>query len=124
MVMDISHIPIKIEIEGIGQLRGELIRFLAPRTINVILRNLPFEGRAAVLTNEIYFRIPVKVGKEKAVLNVEEGTIAYWPMGSAFCIFFKKSRPYSPVNRIGRIIEKIDLFKDVSSGTKIRIEKI
>ena len=122
--MNISHIPIIIEIEGMDPVRGELIRFLAPRTINVILRNLPFEGRAALLTNEIYFRIPVKVGKEKAVLNVEKGTIAYWPMGSSFCIFFQKSRPYSPVNRIGKVLEKIDLFKDVSSGTKIRIEKV
>ena len=107
-----------------GEVRGELIRFLAPRTINVILRSLPFEGRAALLVNEIYFRIPVKVGKEKAVLNVEKGTIAYWPMGTAFCIFFEKSQPYSAVNRIGKIVEKIDLFKDVSSGTKIRIEKV
>jgi len=122
--VNISHIPIKIEIEGMGEVRGELIRFLAPRTINVILRSLPFEGRAALLVNEIYFRIPVKVGKEKAVLNVEKGTIAYWPMGTAFCIFFEKSQPYSAVNRIGKIVEKIDLFKDVSSGTKIRIEKV
>ena len=122
--MNISHIPIKIEIEGIGKVRGELIRFLAPRTINAILRNLPFEGRAALGDNEVYFRIPVKVGKEKAVLNVEKGTIAYWPMGTAFCIFFEKSQPYSAVNRIGKVVEKIGLFKDVSSGTKIRIEKV
>lgn len=122
--MNISHIPIKIEIEGMGEVRGELIRFLAPRTINVILRSLPFECRAALWDNEIYFRIPVKVGKEKAVLNVEKGTIAYWPMGTAFCIFFEKSQPYSAVNRIGKVVEKIGLFKDVSSGTKIRIEKV
>ncbi|MCK5403428.1 hypothetical protein KAI60_04875, partial [Candidatus Bathyarchaeota archaeon] len=63
------------------------------------------------------------VGKEKAVLTVEKGTIAYWPMGSAFCIFFEKSQSFSAVNRIGKVVEKIDLFKDVVSGTKIRIEK-
>jgi len=119
-----SHIPIKIEIEDIGEVRGELIRFLAPRTINVIMRSLPFEGRVALLTNQIYFRIPIKVGKEKAVLTVEKGTIAYWPMGSAFCIFFEKSQSFSAVNRIGKVVEKIDLFKDVVSGTKIRIEKV
>lgn len=121
---NISHIPIQIDIESIGKVSGELIQFLAPRTINAILRKLPFEGRAALWDNEVYFEIPVKVGKEKAVSNVEKGTIAYWPMGTAFCIFFEKAQPYSAVNRIGKVVDNIDLFKEVVSGTKIRIKKV
>jgi hypothetical protein len=122
-VLNISHIPINIKIENIGQVKGELIQFLAPRTINAILRKLPFEGRAALLEHQVYFGIPVKVGKEKPISIVEKGTIAYWPMGTAFCIYFEKTQPYSAVNKIGKVIEHIDLIKKVVNGTKIRIEK-
>ena len=118
-----AHIPILIDVGSLGEIKGEFIRFLAPRTINTILRGLPFEGRATLWGNKVYFQIPVKIGKEKSVLNVEKGTIAYWPMGTAFCIFFDQSQTYSAVNRIGNILGNIDLFKKVKNGTKIRIER-
>ena len=123
MESPLSHIPIVIDIESLGNVRGELIRFFAPRTINAIIRKLPFEGRAALGGNNVYLQIPVKIGKEKAVSTVKKGTIAYWPMGTAFCIFFEQSQPYGSVNRIGKIVENIDLFKKIRSGTKIRIER-
>ena len=123
MEKSISYFPVRIMIEGIGEVKGEFIRFWAPRTVDAILRTLPIEGRAALWHEEVYFEIPVKIGKEKAVSKVETGTIAYWPLGKAVCIFFGKTQPYSEVNRIGRIIENQGLFKEVKSGTKIRIEK-
>jgi len=119
----ISHLPVKIKVEGLGEAEGEFIRFQAPRTVDAILRVLPIEGRAALWQEEIYFEIPVKGGKEKAVSEVEKGTIAYWPMGKALCIFFGTSQPYSAVNKIGRIMENLELFKEVRSGTKIRVER-
>ena len=124
MEKSISHVPVRIIIEGIGEAKGEFIRFLAPRTVDAILRILPIEGRAALWQEEVYFEISVKAGKEKAVSKVETGTMAYWPMGKALCIFFGRSQPYSAVNRIGKILENLELFKEVRSGTKIRIEKV
>jgi len=82
---DISRIPIKIIVEGLGEAEGELIRHLAPRTVDAIANRLPIEGRAALWKEEVYFEIPVKMGEEKAKATVETGTIAYWPMGSAIC---------------------------------------
>ncbi len=64
------------------------------------------------------------MGDEKAKAKVEKGQIAYWPMGSALCIFHGKSQPYSPVNIIGQITKGLELFKRVKSGTKIKVEKI
>jgi hypothetical protein len=122
-LVSLSRFPIKVLIEGVGEARGELVRFLAPRTVEAILRKLPIEGRAAIWKEEVYFEIPVKIGGEKSKPTVEMGTIAYWPMGSALCIFYGESQPYSPVNVVGRITENLDLFKGVKSGTKIRIEK-
>jgi hypothetical protein len=46
---DVSHIKIKFLIEGLGEAEGELVRFLAPRTIDTIVRKLPIEGRRSLL---------------------------------------------------------------------------
>ena len=89
---------------------------------SAIVNRHPIEGRAALWKEEVYFEIPVKMGEEKAKSTVETGTIAYWPMGSALCIFYGSSQPYSPVNVVGRITKNLEFFKQVKSGTKIRIE--
>jgi uncharacterized protein len=120
----VSRIKVKFLIEGVGEAEGELVRFLAPRTIDTIVRKMPIEGRAALWKEEIYFEIPVKMGEEKAKANVENGTIAFWPMGSALCVFYGGSQPYSPVSILGKITKNLDLFRQVKSGTRIRIEPL
>ncbi len=122
--MSVSRIPIKFTIEGIGEAEGELIRHLAPRTVDVISKRLPIEGRAALWKEEVYFQISVKMGKEKAEPTVEKGTIAYWPMGNALCIFYGETQPYSPVNIVGQVTNNLELFERVKSGTKIMVEKM
>lgn len=119
---EISRIKVKFTIEALGEAEGELVRFLAPRTINMIVRKLPLEGRAALWKEEVYFETSIKMGEEKAKGTVENGTIAFWPMGSAICIFYGESQPYSPVNILGKITKNLELFKQVKSGTKIRVE--
>jgi hypothetical protein len=119
---EISRVKIKFIIEGLGEAEGELVRFLSPRTIDMIVRRLPMEGRAALWKEEVYFETPVKMGEEKAKGTVEKGAIAFWPMGSAICIFYGESQPYSPVNVLGKITNNLELFKQVKSGTKIRVE--
>jgi hypothetical protein len=119
---DISRIKIRFLIADLGEAEGELVRFLAPRSIDAIVRKLPFEGRAALWKEEIYFEIPVKLGKEKAKSKVDEGAIAFWPMGSALCIFFGQSQPYSPVSILGKITKNLELFKQIKSGNTIKVE--
>ena len=119
---DVSRIKIKFVIEGLGEVEGELVRFLAPRTIDTIVRKLPVEGRAALWKEEVYFEIPIKMGEEKAKPTVETGTIAFWPMGSALCVFYGKSQPYSPVSILGKITSNLDVFKQVKSGITIKVE--
>ena len=119
---DISRVKVKFLIEGLGEAEGELVRFLAPRTIDAIVRKLPVEGRAALWKEEVYFEIPIKMGEEKAKPTVETGTIAFWPMGSALCVFYGKSQPYSPVSILGKITSNLEIFKQVKSGTTIRAE--
>lgn len=120
---EISRVKIRFVIDGLGKAEGELVRHLAPRTIDMIVRKLPVEGRAALWKEEVYFEIPVKMGEEKAKGTVEKGMIAFWPMGSAICIFYGETQPYSPVNILGEITKNLKLFSKVKSGTKIKVEK-
>jgi hypothetical protein len=119
---EVSRVKVKFTIEALGEAEGELVRFLAPRTVDMIVRKLPLEGRAALWKEEVYFETSIKMGEEKAKATVENGTIAFWPMGSAICIFYGETQPYSPVNVLGKITKNLELFKQVKSGTKIRVE--
>ena len=121
---DISRVKVKFLIEGLGEAEGELVRFLAPRTIDAMVRKFPLEGRAALWKEEVYFEIPIKMGEEKAKPTVETGTVAFWPMGSALCVFYGKSQPYSPVSILGKVTNNLEIFKQVKSGTRIRVELI
>jgi len=121
--MSVSRVPIRFIIENVGEAEGELVRISSPRTTDAIIRQLPIEGRAALWQQEVYFGIPVKMGNEKAKPTLEKGTLAYWPMGSAFCIFYGETQPYSPVNIIGNVTKNLELFERVKSGTKIIVEK-
>ncbi len=119
---DVSRVKIKFLLEGAGEAEGELVRFLAPRTVDTIVRKLPLEGRAALWKEEVYFEIPIKMGEEKAKPTVETGTIAFWPMGSALCVFYGKSQPYSPVSILGKITKNLELFRTAKSGTAVKVE--
>lgn len=121
---DVSRVRIKFIMEGLGEAEGELVRFMAPRSVDNIVRKLPVEGRAAIWKEEVYFEIPVKMGEEKAKPTVEVGTIAFWPMGSALCIFYGVSQPYSPVSILGKITKNLEIFRQVKSGTRMRVEQL
>jgi len=118
-------VSVKFLVEGFSEVaEGEFIRFLAPRTVDAILMKLPVEGRAALWKEEVYFEISVKIGEEKAKAKVDKGTVAFWPMGNALCIFYGETQPYSPVNIVGKVVKNLELFARVKSGTKIRVEKM
>jgi len=120
---DVSRYKIRLIVEGYGEAEAELIRFHSPVTVDNLAKALPFEGRAAKWKEEIYFETPVKLGSEKAKAKVDVGSLAYWPMGSALCVFYGPTDPYSPVNIVGRVASNLELFRSVKSGTKIRVEK-
>ena len=57
-------------------------------------------------------------------MDVEEGDIAYWPLGDGICFFLEKIEPYSEVNVIGKVTENLDLLKSkVRAGTTIIIDR-
>jgi len=93
---------------------------------------LPLKGKANRWGDEIYFRIKAKAvpGEMKEV--VEEGDIAFWPPGNAFCIFFgptpvsteKQIRPASEVIVLGKVKGDLRAFKSVRDGDEVIIERV
>ncbi len=120
---EVSRPKVVFAIEHDGEATGEFHRFASPRTADAILRLLPIGGRIARYGEEVYFQISVKAPSENPRSTVEVGTIGYWPMGNAVCVFYGPTKPYSPVNRLGRITEGLDLFRNVREGTVVTIRK-
>jgi len=94
---------------------------------------LPIESTVSTWGQQVYFSIPVQcdLGPE-ARDRMEIGEIAYWPTGSAFCVFFGKTpaskgdepRAASPVNPIGRCEGDVKVFRQMRAGDTIRLERI
>ena len=120
-----SKITVRVEnIKADAKLNGS-------ETARKIWESLPVEGNVNTWGDEIYFLIPVKIGLENAKAVVSEGDLGYWPQGTAFCIFFgptpmgrgEEIRPASPVNVFGRIVGDSKVFKKITPGAKIIVDK-
>ena len=101
-------------------------------TADAIWKALPIEARGSTWGDEIYFAIPVHLDEEDGQEVVGMGDLGYWPPGHAFCIFFGRTpmsrgneiRPASPVNVFGKVEGDATVFKRVSSGATVRLERL
>src|SRR5262245_65250353 len=100
-------------------------------TAGLIWAALPLAIPGQTWGDEIYFEIPVKAKAESPRDTVEMGDLAYWPPGSAFCIFFGPTpasrgaeiRPASAVNVLGRVEGDPTVFKRVRANTLVKVER-
>ena len=92
---------------------------------------LPFNLPYNVWGDEIYFSIPVHLDLEEGREIMEEGELAYWPPGNAFCIFYGRTpastdeqpRAASDVSPFGKIEGDATLFRQAKAD-KIQVEKL
>lgn len=101
-------------------------------TAGAVWDALPIQAPASTWGDEIYFAIPVTLKEEVGAREVVEvGALGYWPPGRAFCVFFgptpashgAESRAASPVNVFGRVLGDATIFRQVRSGTSVRLER-
>ncbi len=101
-------------------------------TADAFWEALPITGSANVWGEEIYFQVPVEAPLEASAREeMEVGEIAYWPPGSAFCIFFGRTpasvdeapRAASAVNPLGKVSGDPKDFLGVRSGEEVRLER-
>ena len=118
-----------IEVSG-NKINGELNN--SP-TAKKIYAALPLKSSTCRWGDEIYFEIPIESKIENGVEFLDIGSLAYWPPGNAFCIFFgltpastdDRPRAAGPVNLIGNIKSNnyLIILKSLSSGQNINISK-
>lgn len=101
-------------------------------TGDAILEILPIFGRANRWGDEIYFSIPLALGRAPDARDVvQTGELGYWPDGSSFCIFFGKTpvsrgdeiRAASPVNVFGIVTDDPAALSTVQDGSRITIDR-
>jgi hypothetical protein len=101
-------------------------------TADAIWEALPITGHTNRWGDEIYFAIPVHAAQADDAREVMgAGELAYWPPGTAFCIFWgptpashgDEPRAASPVNPFGKLEGDPAAFGAVPGGVDIKIEK-
>src|SRR2546428_8255198 len=100
-------------------------------TAKAVWHVLPIRANASTWGEEIFFEIPLRHLQELGQETVQAGDLGYWPPGRAFCIFFGPTpaskgdeiRPASPVNVVGKVIGDARVFKKLSAGTRVRVER-
>lgn len=104
-------------------------------TADMLWSVMPIEGVVNRWGREIYFDLPIKsdLSKESRE-SMFIGEIAFWPEGSAFCIFWGQTpasnsgsdiRAISPVNPLGRLrIIPIPELDAVNPGDTIVLERM
>jgi uncharacterized protein len=106
--LEFSELDKKIAIELDGS--------QSPKTVKAIIENLPIKVTINRWGDELYTdETPVRVEEENAKSIVNLLDVAYWPEGSAICLFYgptsvskgDKIMPYSPVNIIGRMLRNL-----------------
>lgn len=91
---------------------------------------LPLAGLARRWGDECYMNIPVYEAAETTALEVEPGTIAYWPTGPAICLFWGPTpastddtpvaaSPVAPVARVAFT----DPLETIANDPTLKIER-
>ena len=102
-------------------------------TADELWASLPITARAQTWGDEIYFSIPVSVEEAAdSQETVEIGTVAYWPPGSALCLFWGPTptsapgeiRPASAVNVMGLIDGDPTVLGGVADGTEVVVARM
>jgi len=101
------------------------------KTARQIVEALPFEERAEVWGEEVYFPAPVNVIEETSTEVLDAGDAAFWPEGSCLCIFFGPTplsskgeiRAAGPVYVIGKVFGDFPESVSAMQGRTVRVER-
>ena len=119
-----SKICIQFTIQGKGFVKAEVFRHLSPKTLNEVLRKIPFQGRITKFEDSfVYFNSGVIVGVEKSRSEFSKGDIAFLAANSSVCFFLKDCNIGRPMNLLGRVVEGFEFIEKASNGDVVTIER-
>lgn len=122
--MSLSRFKVSFEFENGLKVYGSLSKIYAPATVGRLLNRLPLDGRVESRDGWLYFIIDSSLSPEKPRRTCMPGWIAYWPLGKAICLFYKKVSLSSPVNRIGDLSGSLERLAEIQSGIRVRVKRV
>ena len=102
-------------------------------TAKAIATALPLSSDVLTWGEEVYFDVPVNVGREKdARAVITPGEIAYWPQGPAIAIGFgrtpisqgNETRLASPCNVFAKALSSVKALAKIKTGTKVDVSLV
>lgn len=126
--MSQADIPIKIQLFGIGLLKGKIIRHLSPLSADAILDKLPLvlRGRFSFGSKK-YWTLPgVEIYKglnERASKEVNKGDVVYSPKTDELMFILEDQILSNKVNKIGEVKNNVELILEARNGLNTRIKR-
>jgi uncharacterized protein len=119
----VSRLTAILEIQGQGIIEYELVRHLAPLTVNKVFNALPINDTVHFYDNKFaYMNTNLQIGGEKPRTNFKSGDIAFLANSSAVCFFLQECN-VSPMNLIGLAKSSIKIFSGCKAGTVLILKK-
>ena len=118
----VSAVNLILEINGKSKLFCQLKRHLSPKTVGLISRSVPWQGNAHRMGNSIiYIQTTIDSGIERTRTEFKKRDIAFMPYEGSICFFFDDSSNVKPMSLIGKIVDKLDVLKEIKSSDIISL---
>jgi|ERR687892_341574 hypothetical protein len=119
----VSRVTAMLEIQGQGTIEYELVRHLAPLTINKVINALPIIDTVHFYDDKFaYMHTQLQVGGEKPRSTFKAGDIAFLTNSSSVCFFLQECR-VSPMNLMGMAKSTIEIFSKCKAGNILTLKK-
>lgn len=113
----VSKVEINVEIKGKSQLKCELKRHLAPKTVGTITRSLPLEGNVHMMGNSFaYMETKINVGGERQRTQFKKGDVSFMASTGSICFFLNDTNSTKAMTPIGKITSDADTLSNIKSG--------
>ena len=122
VINSVSVVNLVLEINGKSKLFCQLKRHLSPKTVGLISRSLPIQSNAHKMGNSvIYIETTIGSGIERQRSEFKKGDIAFMPYEGSICFFFADSSNVKSMSLIGKIVDNVDILKEIKSSDIISL---
>ena len=116
-VGSVSRIESILKIKGKSELKFELKRHLAQKTVGSLTRSMPLEGNAHMMGNSFaYVETKINTGGEKLRTQFKKGDVAFMAANGSVCFFLNDLESTKSMTLIGKITSNIEALNELKSG--------
>jgi hypothetical protein len=113
----VSRVDLTLSLKGKTQIRLELKRHLASKTVGAILRALPLEGNSHMIGNSIAFMdTSLTAGGEKLRTQFKKGEVGFMASNGSICFFLEDVASTKLMTLIGKITSNLEALREIKPG--------